>query len=74
MTTIQVTAPCSARTVVAAARAPRITTATRTSYGQARFRAALTITTEISIVVRFTLRQGTITPIPTPLVCAVSWI
>ncbi len=43
VTSIQVTAPCSA-TTIRAARAPTITTAGRTSYGQARFKAALTIT------------------------------
>jgi len=35
-TTIQVKAPCSASVGIAAARAPTITTATRTSYGRAQ--------------------------------------
>jgi len=42
VTTIQVTAPCGA-TITAAARAPTMAGATRTTYGQARL-AAVTIT------------------------------
>lgn len=76
VTQVQVTVPCGAPIRAAAARAQMVTTASRTSYGQASSRAALTITTAIWIAVRFTHPQGTMPIIPTLMVCAVSriWI
>ena len=61
-----------------AARVLRVTTATRTTYGQAQARAtALHILTQTWIRVLSTLpedagRAGVL--LPTPLLCAVSWI
>ena len=71
MTSIQVTAPCSAPIRAAAARAPAVTTATRARYGQARLTAVQAITEATLIVAVYQL--ATIR-IPTPTVCAVSWI
>ncbi len=70
VTTIQVMVQCSATSAKVAARALQITTADRTSYGQARLTAAPVTITTILAMVPSTITV--VTPIPTPLLCAVS--
>ena len=65
VTTIQVTAPYSAGIWAAAARAPAITTATRTMYGQVRLAAVTTITT--TWIAAHSIRIRTL--VPAPVVC-----